>query len=162
MLATSLIHNPVLFTLEEMLAGSLKKTHSMSVFHFKLVFWASVVCLVLFVAHRRREVIKYKFKEIVTKLKLKFGGYIRLNESFTDDLEAGLSSRNFDIISQNSSDPRSGLDEVSKEEIRRIMEEKGISFDKARLFYTTQKFGENNVAPDGTPMDPKAVTFSRN
>lgn len=134
----------------------------MSVFHFKLVFWASVVCLVLFVAHRRREVIKYKFKEIVTKLKLKFGGYIRLNESFTDDLEAGLSSRNFDIISQNSSDPRSGLDEVSKEEIRRIMEEKGISFDKARLFYTTQKFGENNVAPDGTPMDPKAVTFSRN
>lgn len=97
----------------------------------------------------------------MTKLKLKFGGYIRLNESFTDDLGAGLSSRNFDIISQNSSDPRSGLDEVSKEEIRRIMEEKGISFDKARLFYTTQKFGENNVAPDGTPMDPKAVTFSR-
>lgn len=89
------------------------------------------------------------------------GNPIRLNDSFGDDLEAGFSSRNFDIISQNDDDERSGLDDVSKDEIRQIMEQENLGFDKARLLYMERKFGQNGIAPDGTPMDPKAVTFSR-
>ena len=41
------------------------------------------------------------------------------------------------------------------------MESENISFDKARLMFTERKFGQNLIAPDGTPMDPKAVTFSK-
>lgn len=84
-----------------------------------------------------------------------------MNDSFHEDLEAGLSSRNFDIISHNDNDTRSGLDEVSKQEIKQIMENDNLSFDKARLLFMERKFGQNGIAPDGTPMDPKTVTFGK-
>lgn len=90
----------------------------------------------------------------------RFGGRISLNNSFTDDLESGLASRHFDIMSGNKNDDRSGLDAAAKEEIKKIMDEEHIKFDKARLLYTERKFGQNGIAPDGTPIDPKAVTFS--
>ncbi|AET37539.1 uncharacterized protein Ecym_1301 [Eremothecium cymbalariae DBVPG len=122
--------------------------------------WTAVMVGLLFLAHRKREAIKDMAYSMAAKLKLKFGGYIRINDHFVEDMEAGLSSRNFNILSSNSQDPRSGLDEVSKEEIRRIMQHEDISFDKARLIYTTKKFSENGIAPDGTPLDPKAITFA--
>lgn len=83
-----------------------------------------------------------------------------LNNSFAEDLESGLHSRHFDIISQNTDDNRSGLDDAAKEEIRQIMEAENLSFDKARLLYTERQFGQNGIAPNGMPMDPKAVTFN--
>lgn len=89
------------------------------------------------------------------------GNPISLNDSFSDDLESGFSSRNFDLISQNDDDTRSGLDDASKEEISQIMERDHLDFDKARLLYMERKFGQNGIAPDGTPMDPKAVTFAK-
>lgn len=94
------------------------------------------------------------------RLKRRVGGQISLNESFADDLERGLNSHNFDILSENSNDTRAGLDDHSKQEIVQIMETENISFDKARLLYMERKFGQNQIAPDGTPMDPKAFTFS--
>lgn len=42
------------------------------------------------------------------------------------------------------------------------METEHLTFDKARLLYTERKFGQNGIAPDGTPIDPKAVTFGSN
>ncbi|EDO18637.1 hypothetical protein Kpol_1048p68 [Vanderwaltozyma polyspora DSM 70294] len=105
--------------------------------------------------------IAYNISEIRTKISRRFGGHISLNSSFVEDLEAGLSSRNFDIISQNSKDVRSGLDENTKNEIKKIMDSENLSFDKARLQYTERQFGKNGIAPDGTPMDPKAVTFGK-
>ena len=89
----------------------------------------------------------------------RFNRHIRLNDSFADDLENGLHSSNFDIISENSNDVRGGLDDVSKNEIKQIMENDNVDFDKARLLYMERKFGQNGIAPDGTPIDPKAFTF---
>lgn len=101
----------------------------------------------------------YRFRERYFRLRRGLGQRIDLNDDFVDDLEAGLSSRHFDIISRNASDERSGLDQTTKEEIRKIMEEEHMGFDKARLVYTERVFGQNNIAPDGTPLDPKAITF---
>lgn len=89
------------------------------------------------------------------------GNPISLNDSFGEDLESGFSSRNFDLISQNDDDTRAGLDDISKVEIRQIMEQDNLDFDKARLLYMERKFGQNGIAPDGRPMDPKAVTFGK-
>ncbi|CCD25793.2 uncharacterized protein NDAI_0G00170 [Naumovozyma dairenensis CBS 421] len=96
-----------------------------------------------------------------TRFRYRLGGRIELNDSFVDDLEQGFNSRHFDIISNNVDDERSGLDDATKEEIRRIMQAQNISFDKARLLYTERQFNENGIASDGMPLDPKAVTFGR-
>lgn len=101
----------------------------------------------------------YRFRERYTRLRRGLGQRTGLNDDFADDLESGLSSRHFDIISRNAADERHGLDQAAKEEIRRIMEDENMGFDKARLLYTERVFGQNNIAPDGTPLDPKAVTF---
>ncbi|KAJ2512232.1 hypothetical protein GGI11_004808 [Coemansia sp. RSA 2049] len=80
--------------------------------------------------------------------------------SFLDDYRAGLSSQNFDVrINIDGEDARPGLD---SEEVRRIMDEHGVTFDKARLMRQQRLMGHNNIDPEtGMPMDPKAVTFSR-
>ncbi|GAV49549.1 hypothetical protein ZYGR_0P01930 [Zygosaccharomyces rouxii] len=101
----------------------------------------------------------YRFKERYIRLRRGLGHRIGLNDDFADDLESGLSSRHFDITSRNASDERHGLDPAAKEEIRNIMERENMGFDKARLLYTERVFGQNNIAPDGTPLDPKAITF---
>lgn len=103
----------------------------------------------------------YRVREFLVRMRRRAGSGISLNDSFSDDLESGLSSRNFDLISQNDNDPRPGLDDSSKAEIKRIMEQENLSFDKARFLYVERKFGQNEIAPDGTPMDPKAVTFNK-
>lgn len=101
----------------------------------------------------------YRLKESFIKVRRSLGHRIGLNDDFVGDLESGLSSRNFDIISRNASDERHGLDPTAKKAIRQIMERENIGFDKARLLYTERTFGQNNIAPDGTPLDPKAFTF---
>ncbi|KAJ5701574.1 hypothetical protein N7488_009122 [Penicillium malachiteum] len=87
--------------------------------------------------------------------------YHRLPSSFTSDLEAGLSSSQFDISANIAEgDSRAGLDQRAKEEIRKIMRNRKVNFDEARRIYTEQRFARNNIGPDGRPRDPKFVSFS--
>jgi len=87
--------------------------------------------------------------------------YDRLPSSFTGDLEAGLSSSQFDIAANVADgDTRAGLDQRAKQQIRKIMKNRGVDFDEARRVYTEQRFARNNIGPDGRPRDPKFVSFS--
>lgn len=87
-------------------------------------------------------------------------GYVNLDLSFQDDLESGLNSESFDIRSNiDGQDPRRGLLEEGKREVQRIMNERGMTFDEARLEYTRSRLAENNIDADGMPLDPKTVTF---
>lgn len=88
--------------------------------------------------------------------------YTRLPTSFTEDLEAGLSSDTFNI-SQNitDEDERAGLDADSKREILKLMKGwRGLSFDQARAQYLKNKMAKNGIGADGRPLDPRAVFFS--
>ncbi|KAI8324566.1 hypothetical protein GQ54DRAFT_256139 [Martensiomyces pterosporus] len=82
------------------------------------------------------------------------------SSGFARDYEDGLSSQNFDIsINIEGGDSRPGLD---SDEVRRIMETRGVSFDKARLIRQQQLMERNAIDPEtGLPLDPKAVTFGR-
>ncbi|CDR46799.1 CYFA0S26e00232g1_1 [Cyberlindnera fabianii] len=92
---------------------------------------------------------------------ISLGRYEALS-SFQSDLEAGLSSGTFNIgANVSSGDSRQGLDDTAKKQVLKIMEEKGISFDEARLEYIKKKLADNQIGPDGTPLDPKAVTFGK-
>ncbi|CEO58505.1 hypothetical protein PEBR_00980 [Penicillium brasilianum] len=87
--------------------------------------------------------------------------YQRLPSSFTGDLEAGLSSSQFDITANVADgDTRAGLDQAAKREIQKIMRARKVNFDEARRIYTEQRFARNNIGPDGRPRDPKFVSFS--
>lgn len=87
--------------------------------------------------------------------------YHRLPSSFTADLEAGLSSSQFDIAANVADgDTRAGLDQRAKGEVRKIMKNRRVDFDEARRIYTEQRFARNNIGPDGRPRDPKFVSFS--
>ncbi|EEU06895.1 YCL012C-like protein [Saccharomyces cerevisiae JAY291] len=130
-----------------------------SLFYLKLLLWVVLLSLCLLMAHRKTKVGTDKFRALRSRIQSRFNRHIRLNDSFADDLENGLHSSNFDIISENSNDVRGGLDDVSKNEIKQIMENDNVDFDKARLLYMERKFGQNGIAPDGTPIDPKAFTF---
>ncbi|CAI5127729.1 ANM_HP_G0035170.mRNA.1.CDS.1 [Saccharomyces cerevisiae] len=129
-----------------------------SLFYLKLLLWVVLLSLCLLMTHRKTKVAD-KFRALRSRIQSRFNRHIRLNDSFADDLENGLHSSNFDIISENSNDVRGGLDDVSKNEIKQIMENDNVDFDKARLLYMERKFGQNGIAPDGTPIDPKAFTF---
>jgi len=87
--------------------------------------------------------------------------YHRLPSSFTADLEAGLSSSQFDIAANIADgDARGGLDQRAKQEVQRILKNRKVTFDEARRIYTEQRFAKNNIGPDGRPRDPKFVSFS--
>ena len=87
--------------------------------------------------------------------------YHRLPSSFRDDIEAGLSSSNFDLSANvEAGDSRQGLDGAAKREVQAIMKRRGVGFDEARRLYMEQRFKSNNIGPDGRPRDPKFVSFS--
>jgi len=87
--------------------------------------------------------------------------YQRLPSTFTNDMEAGLSSSDFDLSANiNGGDTRAGLDQRSKREVLKIMKSRRVDFDEARRLYTEQRFAKNNIGPDGQPRDPKFVSFS--
>lgn len=87
--------------------------------------------------------------------------YHRLPSSFTGDLEAGLSSSQFDIAANVADgDARAGLDDAGKLEVKKIMKSERVGFDEARRLYTQRRFAKNNIGPDGRPRDPKFVSFS--
>ncbi|OWT37555.1 hypothetical protein J008_05046 [Cryptococcus neoformans] len=81
--------------------------------------------------------------------------------SFADQAEAGMSSGNFDLeanIGEGSGEGRLGLDEAGVEEVRRIMAIERCTFDQARLIRHNRILAKNGIAPDGTPLDRKAIT----
>ncbi|WEJ95301.1 hypothetical protein PSN45_002815 [Yamadazyma tenuis] len=86
--------------------------------------------------------------------------YANLSQGFQDDLESGLNSDAFNILSGNSNDHRQGLEENAKAAIYQLMQQKSLTFDEARLEYTKSQFGEHNIDSNGVPLDPKTVTFS--
>lgn len=83
------------------------------------------------------------------------------SHSFSDDLEAGLSSSNFDLAANISEgDARAGLDDAAKREILKLMKRRRLRFDEARRVYMEQRFAANGISADGLPRDPKFVSFS--
>ena len=87
--------------------------------------------------------------------------YERLPSTFTDDMEAGFTSTNFDLAANvEDGDVRAGLNKQAKHEIRKIMRRRKLGFDEARQAYMEQRFARENILPDGRPRDPKLVSFS--
>ncbi|KAG6042194.1 hypothetical protein E4U41_003940 [Claviceps citrina] len=86
--------------------------------------------------------------------------YSRLPDSFSGDVEAGLSSSTFDLTGNLEGDSRAGLDDVGKQEVLRIMKSKRMTFDQARKAYIDNRFKAHGIGPDGRPRDPKFVSFS--
>lgn len=87
--------------------------------------------------------------------------YSQLPSTFAGDVEAGLSSSNFDLSGNvEAGDSRAGLDDASKAEILKIMKKRRLNFDKARKVYMESRFKANGIGPDGRPRDPKFVSFS--
>ena len=87
--------------------------------------------------------------------------YARLPSTFAGDIEAGLSSTNFDLRANvDDSDGRAGLDDTAKREILQIMKRRRLRFDEARRVYMEQRFQANGIGADGRPKDPKFVSFS--
>ncbi|KAI4229303.1 MAG: hypothetical protein L6R36_000955 [Xanthoria steineri] len=87
--------------------------------------------------------------------------YNRLPSSFSNDIEAGLTSGDFDLHTNVAAgDSRRGLDQRGKREVQRIMKSRKIGFDEARRVYMEQNFANNNIGLDGRPKDPKFVSFS--
>ncbi|KAI1159051.1 hypothetical protein F5B18DRAFT_638308 [Nemania serpens] len=90
-----------------------------------------------------------------------YPSYARLPGSFSDDIEAGLSSDTFDLgANVDAGDARAGLDDAARSEILRIMKARRLRFDDARRAYMEQRFSANGIGPDGRPRDPKFVSFS--
>jgi len=87
--------------------------------------------------------------------------YTRLPSSFSNDMESGFTSDDFDLQGNLAAgDSRAGLDQAAKKEIQKIMRTRRVGFDEARRIYTEGRFAKNNIGPDGMPRDPKFVSFS--
>lgn len=83
------------------------------------------------------------------------------SNTFAGDVEAGLSSSNFDLAGNiEGGDSRAGLDDNAKREILRIMQRRRVKFDEARRIYMEQRFSAAGIGADGRPKDPKFVSFS--
>lgn len=57
-------------------------------------------------------------------------------------------------------DSRGGLDLQSKKDVLKIMKQDAVSFDEARRILMEKRLAQNGIAPDGRPLDPRAVFFS--
>ncbi|KAL9125250.1 MAG: hypothetical protein Q9175_008110 [Cornicularia normoerica] len=87
--------------------------------------------------------------------------YTRLPSSFTNDIESGFTSSDFDLETNVAAgDSRAGLDQQAKREVQKIMKSRRVGFDEARRMYTEARFAKNNIGLDGLPRDPKFVSFS--
>ena len=88
--------------------------------------------------------------------------YTRVPTSFRGDMEAGMSSSNFNLAENiEAGDSRAGLDDNAKMEVQRLMKERRVDFDEARRLWVQDKFGRNDIGADGRPRDPKAFMFDR-
>ncbi|KAH8921298.1 hypothetical protein BT69DRAFT_1211612 [Atractiella rhizophila] len=95
------------------------------------------------------------------RIRSRFTQYERL-PTFESAIGAGLSSSTFDLSANvESGDTRGGLEESAADEVRRIMEERGVGFDEARLIRQQRYLARHGIGPDGMPLDKKAVHFGR-
>lgn len=71
------------------------------------------------------------------------------------------SSDAFDLSTNVAAgDSRGGLDLQGKKEVLKIMKQESCSFDEARRILMEKRLAMNGIAPDGRPLDPRAVFFS--
>ena len=49
---------------------------------------------------------------------------------------------------------------MAKREVGRIMQRMRVGFDEARRLYMQRRFRDEGIREDGTPRDPKFVSFS--
>ncbi|CAX41367.1 uncharacterized protein YCL012C orthologue, putative [Candida dubliniensis CD36] len=126
----------------------------------KLNILLVIIILVCFLAFHFRHKIIELHDRYRTRSRIDNGYYSNL-QSFEDDIASGLSSSNFDLESNNiaTNDNRPGLTESAKVQIKKIMKEKGVSFDDARLEYIRNELSRNNIDENGVPNDPKLVMF---
>jgi len=124
----------------------------------------SLIVLVAFaIFYNRRRVLPFLAPYLPTRLTARLSNYVPLEStSFADQVRAGMSSSNFDVESANvaegSGEGRVGLDDAAVEEVRRIMAIERCTFDQARLIRHNRILAKNGIAPDGTPLDSKAIT----
>ncbi|WWC91885.1 uncharacterized protein L201_006834 [Kwoniella dendrophila CBS 6074] len=124
----------------------------------------SVFLIIAFlVVYYRSRILPILSRYLPTSIVARFTNYEPLrNFSFSEQASAGMTSSNFDLESNNlgegSSESRLGLDENGVEEVRRIMAIEKCTFDQARLIRHNRILAKNGIAPDGTPLDSKAIT----
>jgi len=88
----------------------------------------------------------------------RFSHYIPLS-TFEAQRDAGLTSNTFDLEGNLADDARVGLDERGEEEVRKIMQTRGVTFDQARLIRHKEYLTRNGIDPNtGMPLDSKAIT----
>lgn len=84
-----------------------------------------------------------------------------MDDSFAGDAASGLHSSNFNLAGNiEGGDGRAGLDDRAKREVQRLMKRKGLGFDEARSQVVAERFRREGIGADGTPKDPKFVSFS--
>ncbi|KAF8329458.1 uncharacterized protein EI90DRAFT_2923928, partial [Cantharellus anzutake] len=89
----------------------------------------------------------------------RFGRHYVPLSTFEAQRDAGLSSNMFDLEGNIDGDSRVGLDERGEEEVRRIMQARGVTFDQARLIRHKEYLARNGIDPNtGMPLDSKAIT----
>ncbi|KAK1922202.1 hypothetical protein DB88DRAFT_497528 [Papiliotrema laurentii] len=129
---------------------------------FHLSALSVVVAIAFLAVYFRARWIPLIAPYLPTTLGARLSNYTPLSSfSFSDQAAAGLSSRNFDLeenMGEGSSENRLGLDESGVEEVRRIMAIERVTFDQARLIRHNRILAKNGIAPDGTPLDRKAIT----
>jgi len=88
----------------------------------------------------------------------RFSHYVPLS-TFEAQRDAGLTSNTFDLEENIADDVRVGLDERGEEEVRMIMQARGVTFDQARLIRHKEHLTRNGIDPNtGMPLDSKAIT----
>lgn len=85
--------------------------------------------------------------------------YNNINSDFQEDIERGLDSDTFSVSHDNQGDTRPGLGD-EKYVIEKLMHDKHLSFDEARLEYQQMKFDDNGVGLDGVPTDPRTARLN--
>lgn len=126
------------------------------------LFYSTVLLLPLLLA-TALYLTRTRWTPLLAELRVPGSDYLysALPNSFTGDIEAGLSSADFDLSGNVASgDGRAGLDDTAKREILKIMKKRRMRFDEARRVYMEARFKDNGIGPDGRPRDPKAVFFS--
>ncbi|KAF7288251.1 hypothetical protein HMN09_00485500 [Mycena chlorophos] len=126
-----------------------------------LYLFSAAACLFLLVllTLRYRESLLARVPEPIRRLlPATFNNYQPL-ATWQDQMEAGLSSNDFDLAGNLAGDSRAGLDEAATREVHEIMRRERVNFDEARLIRHKRVLRANGIDPEtGMPMDAKAVT----
>jgi len=125
--------------------------------YYTISFVGIVLLALLALYYYRSHIISYLPEQL--KSRFSSSSYVPLPTSWQSQIESGYSSSNFDLSANFlDGDSRSGLDEMTLQEIRGIMEEMRIGFDEARLVRQKRYLARNGIDPSGMPLDKKAVT----